>query len=486
MRSGRLGFWQVFALAVGLTVGGGVFVFSGLVARSVGPALPVAYLLAALPVFLSLLPLAMLGAALPTLGGNYRYPSRMVSPGLAFVGVWVYALAVFFGQFPLYALECGRYARLLAPGLPPQLTALAVLSFFYLVNLLGIRLALQLQAVMVALLLAALLYFGAAGLGALEPRQLTGMFSAPPSALLTGVAMLSFTYFGANGVIELGSDIDQPGRVIPRAITCAFALVTGLYLLVALVTVGVLPPRELAASEIPLLAVARATLGPGGLVFFVVCGAILALTTTLHGLFVVGTRSVLAITADQLLPAWWARGHPRLGTPYRIQTGIWALSALGVVTGFSLQTFATYATLGGMLLFGPVLLAALRLPSLYPQVWRQCPFRLSRPVLWLCCGTGLLMVVFFSIVLLIDLGSWLKIGFFATFLLSGGVWFVVRTRSLRARGVDLAALFQADSLLPGSGSQVMGQGGAQRTGEEGVGRLAHGQLDQPEGPGGQQ
>ncbi len=448
MHTRRLGFWQVCALAVGLMVGGGVFVFSGLVAKKVGPALPLAYLLAAVPVFLSLLPLAMLGATLPTLGGNYRYPSRMVSPGLAFVGVWVYALAVFFGQFPLYALECGRYARLLIPWLPPELTALAVLGGFFVVNLLGIRLALQLQGLMVALLLVALLHYAGAGLWTFEPSRLAGMFNPQPAALLQGVAMLSFTYFGANGILELGSDIREPGRVVPWAISVAFAVVTGLYLVVAVVTVGALPAKELAGSEIPLLAVARATMGDGGLAFFVLCGAMLALTTTIHGLYVVGTRSVLAITADQLLPAWWAGRHPRLGTPYRIQTGIWALSSLGVVTGFSLETFAAYATLGGMLLFGPVLLAALRLPSRFPEAWRNSRFRLGKPLLWLCCGTGLLMVVVFSFAILAELGSWLKVGFFATFLLSGCGWFALRKRTLRRRGIDLAALLRADTLLP--------------------------------------
>jgi APA family basic amino acid/polyamine antiporter len=70
-------------------IGGGVFVFTGIVYKIAGPALPIAYGLAVIPVFISMMPLAMLGSAIPTTGARYRYPSRMVSPGLAFVGVWV-------------------------------------------------------------------------------------------------------------------------------------------------------------------------------------------------------------------------------------------------------------------------------------------------------------------------------------------------------------------------------------------------------------
>jgi len=78
-----LGLTETTFIAIGMTVGGGIFVFTGLVLKIVGPALPIAYALAWIPVFISVLPLAMLGAAIPTTGGNYKYPSRMVSPGLA-------------------------------------------------------------------------------------------------------------------------------------------------------------------------------------------------------------------------------------------------------------------------------------------------------------------------------------------------------------------------------------------------------------------
>jgi len=69
-----LGLAGVTFIAVGFTIGGGIFVFTGIVLKMVGPALPLAYLLAVIPVFLSMLPLAMLGSAIPSVGGNYKYP----------------------------------------------------------------------------------------------------------------------------------------------------------------------------------------------------------------------------------------------------------------------------------------------------------------------------------------------------------------------------------------------------------------------------
>ena len=114
----------VVCIAIGFTIGGGVFVFTGVVFKIVGQALPIASSPAVLPVFISMMPIAMLGSAIPTTGGNYRYPSRMVSPGLAFVGVWVFALASFLGQIPLYALGCAKYLQVYPSNLSPTLNGL--------------------------------------------------------------------------------------------------------------------------------------------------------------------------------------------------------------------------------------------------------------------------------------------------------------------------------------------------------------------------
>jgi len=168
-------------IAVGFMIGGGVFIFTGIVCKVVGPALPLAYALAVIPVFISMLPLAMLGSALPTTGANYKYPSRMVSPALAFVGIWVYAWASFFGQIPLYAIGCAMYVRVLFPSLSVTGFALAMVTFFYLVNLFGVRLAAQLQAVLVIILISALIYYAGAGIAVIKPENFSNflLFKKP-------------------------------------------------------------------------------------------------------------------------------------------------------------------------------------------------------------------------------------------------------------------------------------------------------------------
>jgi len=430
----------VIFIAIGFTIGGGVFVFTGIVFKITGPALPLAYGLAVIPVFISMMPLAMLGSAIPATGANYRYPSRMVSPGLAFVGVWVYAWAAFFGQIPLYALGCAEYARALMPSVPSVPLAIGLVTFFYIINLLGIKLAARIQGILVIVLVSALIYFAYCGTIVIDAANFDSMMQKGPSNLMLGTALLTFTYFGANDIIELGGEIVNPSRVIPQAFFIALPAVMLLYLAVAASTVGALPGSVLNNAAEPLLRVARETTSNSGFVFFTLGGAVLALITTLNALFIIGTKSLLMIARDKLVPVKLGQLNQRFGTPHVFLTLAWLLAVLGIVSGFSLNTLASYAALGGMIIFLPVMVASIRLPTLYPEHYENAGFRLKGFWLWFCPIVGTLLMVFFSLIILTDLKSAWKIGWFMAFVASGIIYYHWRKRYLARKGIHIAAL----------------------------------------------
>lgn len=433
-----LGLPAVAFIAIGTTIGGGVFIFTGIVYGITGQGLPLAYALAVFPVLVSMLPLAMLGAAIPTVGGNYRYPSRMVSPGLAFVGIWVYALASFFGQIPLYAVGCARYAGSILPGLPPDFFAIGIVTFFFLINLFGVQLAARVQGALVLILISALLYYAVMGFPPLKNIRLEGLFSRGWSNLFLGTALLTFTYFGSNSIIELGGEIVNPGKTIPRAFAIAFPVVAVIYIGVALATVGHMPIEAVQKIDDPLISTSRTVLGSRGVVFFTVGGAILALTTTLNALFLFGTRSLLIIVEDGLLPRFLGRIHRRFGTPWMLLVIVWILSVAGILSRFSLQTLASYAALGGLIVFFPTMLAAIRFPRLYPEHYHRSPYKLKGFWLLFCPLVGIAMVLFFGLIIIIDLKAPLKIGCFLFFILSGAAYYQLRKHHWQKRGVNLS------------------------------------------------
>jgi APA family basic amino acid/polyamine antiporter len=390
-----------------------------------------------------MMPLAMLGSTIPTSGANYRYPSRMVSPGLAFVGIWVYAWASFFGQIPLYAIGCARYAQPFLPGVSPTLLAVSLVTVCYIVNLLGVRLAAQLQGFLVIILISALIYYAGSGLAVMKLSNFSPRMSSNGTGLALGTALLTFTYFGANGIIELGGEIVDPGKVIPRAFIIAFVIVVFIYVAVAVATVGAATPELLEGAEEPLIQVCRRITGPAGILFFTVGGAVLALATTLNALFIIGTKSLLMMAGDRLLPAKLGSLHHRFGTPHVLLTLVWILSVIGIFSGFSLETFASYAALGGMIIFLPVMAASVRLPTLYPEQYANSGFKLKGFWLWFCPIVGMLLMVFFGTIILIDLKSVWKIGWFMVFIISGIIYYQWRKRHLAGKGIRIDDLLKA-------------------------------------------
>jgi basic amino acid/polyamine antiporter, APA family len=439
-----LGLPAITFIAVGFMIGGGVFVLTGIVLKISGKALPLAYGLAGIPVFISMLPLAMLGAALPSTGANYKYPSRMVSPHLAFTAVWVYAFASFFGQIPLYALGCANYAGFYFKGISPEMTATAIITFFFIINMLGIRLAALVQGILVIILVSALILFSYRGISLMAAGTVSSILDATDGTILLSTALLSFTYFGANGIIELGGEIKNPGKVIPRAFAIAFAVVGAIYIAVAVATVGSVPLEKILGQEEPLMAVSEFILSRIETAYFVFFGAILALITTLNALFIVGTKSLLMMVEDGLLPKKLGVLSQRFGTPYPLLTVIWICSIIGIYSRLDLQTLASYAALGGLLIFFPIQIASLRLPRLYPERYEKSPFKLKGFFFWFCPIVGMGIVLFFSLLLLVDLKTPQKIIPFILFILSGLVFYLLRSRYLSGQGIHLKDLLHKE------------------------------------------
>lgn len=432
-----LGLPTVTFIAIGFTIGGGIFVFTEIVLGIAGAALPVAYALAVIPVIITMLPVAMLGSAIPCTGASYKYPSRMVSPRLAFTGIWIYILASFFGQIPLYAVSCAKYASLFMPGLNIELAAIGLLTFFFIINLLGIELAAWIQGVMVILLIAAMAFFGIRGIENFHPENFAGMFDKGIGKLLLGTALLTFTYLGSNGIIELGGEIKDPGKVIPRALFIAFPIVMILYLMVAIATTGALPLSQITCTKDPLGVVSKSVCGNAGFIFFISCGAILAILTTLNALFMVGTKSLFMIVKDGIAPTWMGSVNKRFGTAHVLLAIIWIFSVLGVALKLPIETLAAYSSLGGMIIFVPVMIASMRLPRLYPEAYEKAYFKLKGIWLWLCPVIGFVMVAFFCLIILVDLKDWRKIVFFLLFAVSGLIYYELRKKSLLKRGINV-------------------------------------------------
>ena len=438
-----LGLPQTVAVAVGMTIGAGIFALTGIATGYTGPAVPLAYVLSVIPVIFLMMALAMLGSALPTTGGNYKYGSRLFSPRWAFVGIWGYMGGTLVGAFPLWALTGAHYLQTLW-DLPAVPTAIGLLTVLFLINLVGISLAASLQAFFVLLLIFSLLYFGFSGVPQVELANFSPLLPGGAYGFLIAASILTFTHLGANAIVELGGEIKNPGRTIPKTFMISIPLVTVLYVFVAVTAVGVLPWADTAGR--PLAIAAAACMPAGGLTFFILCGGALAIVTTLNAGFMWGTKSLLVMAADGIFPASLGRINERFKTPHRFLAFIYIVSASSLLLfGESyLEAFAALGSIGGIIVFMPVLGAALRLPQRAPKAYRAAHFKLKGPWLKIAVLIGAVLALLVMAILLIDLFS-MPVGSFLCYLFLawlalGMVYFELRRRALLRRGVDLKAL----------------------------------------------
>jgi APA family basic amino acid/polyamine antiporter len=351
----------------------------------------------------------------------------------AFTGVWAYILGAVLGMFPLYPLTGATFLQAVLPSLPKIPVALILLAVFYLTNLLGARIAVWIQAVMVAILLAALGLFSGLGLPQVQIANFTPLFTGGLGGFLVAASILTFTILGANAAVELGDEIVEPRRNVPLSFLVSIPLVTAVYVVIGVVAAGVAPWSSWQDASLAVVA-ERFMSGPA-FVYFVLGGGFLAVVTTLNATYLWGTKSLILITEDGLFPKALARVNPRLGTPHWFLTIIFLISSAALLlAGERVETFAVFASLGGIIVFVPVMGAALRLKGRHPELYRQTALPLEGVLYYLAPVVGLLLCVVVIAVLLVDLSShpdgFLFLGIFAAWVAAGAVYSSLRLRRL--------------------------------------------------------
>jgi basic amino acid/polyamine antiporter, APA family len=438
-----LGLPQTIAVAAGMTIGAGIFVLTGIAAGYTGPAVPLAYLVSVVPVIFLMMCLAMLGSALPTTGGNYKYASRLFSPRWAFIGIWGYMGGTLVGAFPLWALSGARYLQAIwdIPAVP---AAIVILTILFLINLVGISMAAALQAFFVLLLFAALLVFGFSGLPQIEAANFTPLFPAGAYGFLLAASILTFTHLGANAVVELGGEIKNPGKTIPLAFLISIPLVTLLYILVSVTAVGISP--QIGSEGQSLANVAKSFMSQSGFYYFVLCGGVLAIITTLNAGFMWGTKSLLVMAADGIFPEALAKVNKRFSTPHLFLIFIYVVSTASILIFGEkyLTAFAALGSIGGIIIFIPILGAAWSLPRRAPKAYAAAYFKLKGILLPVAVTIGAVLAFLVMGMLLIDLWAMPDGGFFSylflAWLVIGIIYYEIRRRALARQGVLLEQL----------------------------------------------
>lgn len=387
-----LGFWDVFAIALGQVIGSGIMVLIGIGIEFTAYAIPFAFVLSAGLSILKQIPVAFLGSAMPATGGLYVYCKRILGPRIGFF--YLAILLVTHILISLFALGFAQYALALFPHIDPQLTALGILFLFYLVNIFGVKQAAIVQKIMIVFLLVGLSLLVAFGILEVDYSRFAGQENLFPNGwygFALACVVLSFATGGAQYISELGGEMKNPQRDLPRAIIFSTLLAAVFFALVSIVAVGILPVEQTAGK--PLSEVARAILPAPIYTAFIVGAGLFALATSINSTFSWATKSVLIACEDGWLPKRIAVVNKRFNTPHILLTFLLLFGATPILAGKDLRYIIM---LGGGLVFiydMIPLIAAFLFAKRLPEAFAQATMNLSERQLQTISAIGLMIII---------------------------------------------------------------------------------------------
>ncbi|ADB73662.1 amino acid permease [Geodermatophilus obscurus] len=455
---------------VGVIIGTGIFVLTGIVARDqAGPAVAISFVIAGIVCGLAAICYAEFASTVPVAGSAYTFSYATFGEFIAWIIGWDLVLELALGAATVSVGWSGYLNQLLddiGTPLPSSIAgetatvnipAILITLVMTGVLILGIKLSSRVTAIIVAIKLVVVLLVIGVGFFLTKAENYTpfvppaqpaaageeGWLHTPLISVLTGfspgtygwggvlagAAIVFFAFIGFDIVATAAEETRDPKRDMPRGILGSLAICTLLYVMVSLVVVGMQNYTELSATA-PL---AGAFSANGWPVFasLISIGALAGLTSVVMILMLGQSRVLFAMSRDHLLPPGLAKVHPRYGTPYRITivTGI----VVALLAGFvPLTALAELVNIGTLFAFFLVSIGVWVLRRTRPDLHRS--FRVPWvPVLPIVSALA-------SLWLMSNLptDTWLR--FLVWMALGVGMYFVYgRRRSRMATGERMSA-----------------------------------------------
>ena len=362
MAEKKIGLLSAVSIGIGGMVGGGIFAVLGLAVQLAAGGTYVAFAVAGFIALLTSYSYARLSAAYPSQGGTVEFLNQAFGTGILTGGMNILLWFNYIIMLSLYAYAFGSYGSTLFPAdlqpLMKHVLISGVIVVFTGLNVLGSRAVGEAEEWIVGIKVGILLLFLVFGLGRVDMANLKPGTWAPAFRLITGGMVIFVAYEGFELIANTASDMKNPSRNIPRSYAIAVGFVVLLYILIAVVTLGVLSiPAIVQAKDYALAAAAKPFMGSLGFTIITIAALMStasAINATLYG----ASRVSYIIAKDGELPESLERkiwNKPVEGLL------ITSAVTLAVANFFDLSSIAMTGSAGFIIVFAAVNLANLRL-----------------------------------------------------------------------------------------------------------------------------
>ncbi len=302
------------AIYVSSVLGSGIFVVPGLAARIAGPASILSWILLSLASYPFAYTFAKLSARKPESGGLYAFARDGFGVGASTATAWLFVAWDVLGA-PAATVAAASYLAFVFPlsRLDVYAVAAAIMIAAFVVNYLGIRMSGRVQLATVAAIIAALVVAVLVSAPTISPSDYSPFLPGGVASIGTASALIVWSYLGYENTSNVAEEFKDPERDFHRSVVISVLLISGLYLAVAVVTVGT-GAYLVGGGVTPFAVLLSDVFGTYGgavvafLAVFVTFGTVNAYTAGM-------ARVYFAAARDGVFPRTLARVDARTGAP---------------------------------------------------------------------------------------------------------------------------------------------------------------------------
>ena len=397
----------------------------GILAQSTQGMVPASYLAALVAMFFTALSYGRMASAFPVAGSAYSYVRKAINPKLGFIAGWAVLLDYLFLPMAIWLIGAA-YLGSAFPAVPQPVWVLAFIVVTSLINIIGLKLANTVNALLMVVQFLVLAAFVALCIHYIGGDASKPLWTMAPffngdmqmPLIMSGAAIACYSFLGFDAVSTLTEETKDPRRTIPRAIML-ITLIGGLIFIGTSYFVQLAHPSfQFASVDSAAYEIAR---NIGGDVFVSIFMVGLVVGQFASGLSAQasGSRLLYAMARDGVLPKrFFGQLSERFGTPINsiLLCAVVALMALKM----DVATSTSFINFGAFLAFSLVNL------SVIFHYWIGGQKRgLRELVLFLICPLiGLvadlwLMVSLDKLAIMLGI-SWLAVGCIYLAWLTGG------------------------------------------------------------------
>jgi basic amino acid/polyamine antiporter, APA family len=345
-----LGPWSMISLGIGAIIGAGLFSLTGIAAaENAGPAVTLAFVVAAVGCAFAGMCYSELAAMIPVAGSAYTYTYATMGEFIAWIIGWdlvleyAVASAVVAVSWSRYV---GSFLRDFGIHLPPQFTscpfetvtlsdgsmvhgiinipAIIIIVLVSTLLMIGIKESSWVNSIIVVVKLAVVLTFVAVGAYYINPDNYhpfippnTGHFGEFGwSGVMRAAGIIFFAYIGFDAVSTAAQETKTPHKDIPIGIMGSLAICTVLYIVFSFVLTGMVNYKSMLGDAAPVATAINLTPYPW-LQIMIKMGIIAGFTSVILVMLLGQSRVFYAMSRDGLLPKMFSEIHPEWCTPWR-------------------------------------------------------------------------------------------------------------------------------------------------------------------------